>query len=82
MPLINRIEEMVREQGCKNPYEFWRRARGLSQAAAYRLYRDKKIYPSKKTQEIICEAFNVQPGDFLCYFSERKNTNRDRTWKR
>lgn len=54
----------VTAQGCKNAYESWKTT-GLSQAIAYRLYKNPDAFPSKGTQDVICKSFNAQPEDFL-----------------
>lgn len=66
MGIVNTIAEFATAQGCKNAYEFWKTT-GLSQATAYRLYTNPNAFPSKETQDVICKAFNAQPGDFLRY---------------
>jgi DNA-binding Xre family transcriptional regulator len=69
MSIVNTIAALATAQGCKNAYEFWKTT-GLSQATAYRLYNNPDAFPSKETQEVICKAFDAQPGDFLHYVAD------------
>lgn len=72
--LLNRIQEFGREQGISSANQFWQRT-GLPRATAFRLWRNRDVYPDRATVETICKTFNGQPGDFLVYSADRKNVS-------
>jgi DNA-binding Xre family transcriptional regulator len=66
MGLMNRIQEFGIELGIPSANKFWQ-ITGLPRATAFRLWRDRSIYPDRATVEVICFKLNAQPGDFLIY---------------
>ncbi|MER3491940.1 MAG: XRE family transcriptional regulator [Mastigocladus sp. ERB_26_2] len=69
MGLINRIQEFGKEKGIPSANKFWQ-ITGLPRATAFRLWRDRSIYPDRGSVEVICKKLNAQPGDFLNYVEE------------
>ncbi len=64
--LLNRIQEFGKEKGIPSANKFWQ-ATELPRATAFRLWRDRSIYPDRGTVEVICKKLKAQPGDFLVY---------------
>jgi len=69
MGLMNRIKEFGFEKGIPSANKFWQHT-GLSRATAFRLWRDRSVYPDRTTVEAICKKLNAQPGDFLIYVED------------
>lgn len=67
--LSNRIQEFGKEKGIPSANKFWQ-ITGLPRATAFRLWRDRDIYPDRTTVEVICKKLNAQPGDFLIYMED------------
>lgn len=66
MGIRNTIEALAKKYGDDTAYKFWKRT-GLSQTTAYRLYQNRDAIPSEPAMTAICQAYDVQPGDFLEY---------------
>ncbi|NEP55980.1 MAG: helix-turn-helix transcriptional regulator [Symploca sp. SIO2G7] len=64
MPMLNTIKDFAAKHGIETAYAFAQKT-GISEATAYRLWRNKNNYPAKHIQERICETFNAKPGEFL-----------------
>jgi DNA-binding Xre family transcriptional regulator len=64
MALVNRIKEFAEQQQVATPKEFAEVTK-IPTSTACRLFKNPNNYPSKESQELICRAFGVQPGDFL-----------------
>jgi DNA-binding Xre family transcriptional regulator len=69
MGLMNRIKEFGKEKGIPSANKFWQTT-GLPRATAFRLWRDRSIYPDRSTVEVICKTLKAQPGDFLIYVED------------
>ncbi len=69
MGLMNRIQEFGKEKGIPSANKFWQ-ITGLPRATAFRLWRDRNIYPDRTTVEVICKKLKAQPGDFLIYMED------------
>lgn len=67
--IINVLDEFLQNKGVKTAYRF-QKDTGLPEATAYRLFKQREVYPDKKSQEVICRVCNAQPGDFLRYIEE------------
>ena len=68
MPIRNKFRKLAAAKGDDTNYKFWKRS-GLSQATAYRVYRDAAAYPAESVLSTICQAYGVQPGDCLEYIN-------------
>lgn len=66
---MNRIQEFAKERGIPSANQFWQKTE-LPRATAFRLWRDRSIYPDKNSVIAICRAFQSQPGDFLVFDEE------------
>ncbi|MBW4540695.1 MAG: helix-turn-helix transcriptional regulator [Myxacorys chilensis ATA2-1-KO14] len=66
---MNRIQEFGKEKGIPSANKFWQKT-GLPRATAFRLWRDRNIYPDRATVEAICRTLNAQPGDFLVFIAD------------
>ena len=69
MPVINCLQEVLISKGIKTAYQFKKKT-GLGQGTALKAWKNRNWIPDPKTLEIICETFDIQPGDFLIYEKE------------
>lgn len=74
MGLMNTLDKFLKDRGVKTAYRFWKDTT-LPQSTAYRLFKDRSVYPDKKAVEAICEKYSAQPGDFLVYTSAVKSND-------
>lgn len=65
MAIRNRIKDLVDGMG-KNRYRFWKET-GVAQNTAYALYDDPTQIPTAAVMDKICNAYGVQPGDFIVH---------------
>lgn len=70
MAIRNRIKSLVDARGDTR-YKFWKRT-GVSQNTAYNLYNDPTQIPVAEVMNRICDAYGVQPGDFLIHVPDEK----------
>jgi hypothetical protein len=69
--MLNRIKEFLDNRpdpisgaGQTSPYRFWQDT-GIGRDTAYRMYNDPTYIPASGALNKICEAYRMQPGDFL-----------------
>ncbi len=67
--IIQYIGRSVNPRLRWNANKFWQ-ITGLPRATAFRLWRDRDIYPDRTTVEVICKKLKAQPGDFLIYMED------------
>jgi len=67
MPIINCLKRVLEEklQIKMTMHIFWRMT-GFASSTASKIT-DKDWVPNKKNMEVICETFNIQPGEFLLF---------------
>lgn len=63
--MLNKIQEFIDSQGISR-YRFWKDT-GLGRDTAYRLCNDPTYVPTGNVLNKICEAYRVQPGEFLVW---------------
>jgi Cro/C1-type HTH DNA-binding domain len=73
MTMLNRIKEFLDNRpdpisgaSQTSPYRFWQDT-GIGRDTAYRMYNDPTYIPTSGALNKICEAYRMQPGDFLCW---------------
>lgn len=71
MPMKNRLKNVLEEQLGEQitAYKF-RQKTGLGQSTSLNAIQDEDWYPDKKSAEVICKVFGLQPGQFIYYVSE------------
>lgn len=79
MPVMNRLQSVLKERGIKNPNQLklaTKKAdpenRGLSQRSSLNAWNDPFWSPSAPTLHLLCRTFNLQPGDFLFYVPDEE----------
>jgi DNA-binding Xre family transcriptional regulator len=65
MAVFNQIQKFIEERGISR-YRFWKTT-GLGRDTAYRLCNDPTYVPTGNVLDKICEAYKVQPGEFLVW---------------
>lgn len=68
MAIRNQIKPLVDSMG-KSRYQFWKDV-GVAQNTAYSLYNDPTQIPTASVMDKICNAYNVQPGDFIVHIPD------------
>jgi DNA-binding Xre family transcriptional regulator len=63
MPVKNKIKEFLDARGI-TPYQF-RKTTGIAQRTAYDLYNNPNQLPASTVLSKICDAYRVQPSEFL-----------------
>ena len=83
--MLNRIKELLDNRpdpvsgtGKTTPYRFWQDT-GVGRDTAYRMYNDPTYIPTSSALNKICEAYKIQPGDFLAW--EPDSPSQDMTAK-
>ena len=78
MTMLHRIKEFLDKRPDSisgsdqtTPYRFWQDT-GIGRDTAYRMYGDPTYIPSSKALNKICEAYNLQPGEFLYYVPDNE----------
>jgi hypothetical protein len=71
MPVKNRLKDVLTERLGEQitAYKFKQKT-GLGQSTSLNALGDPNWYPDKRTTEIICRVFNLQPGDFIYFTME------------
>ncbi|ABW31521.1 helix-turn-helix domain-containing protein [Acaryochloris marina] len=71
--MLNRIKELLDNRpdpvsgtDKTTPYRFWQDT-GVGRDTAYRMYNDPTYIPTSSALNKICEAYKIQPGDFLAW---------------
>lgn len=71
MTMLNRIKDFLDNRpdpisgaDQTTPYRFWQDT-GIGRDTAYRMYNDPAYIPASAALNKICEAYRIQPGDFL-----------------
>jgi DNA-binding Xre family transcriptional regulator len=79
MPVMNRLQSVLREKGIQNANQLkvaTKKAdpenRGISQSTSLQAWKDPFWVPSASTLYLLCQAFDIQPGDFLFYVPAEK----------
>ena len=74
MPVMNKLKDVLLEQGIENPFQLKNkikevdpRKKGIAQGTALAAWNDRKWIPNASVLPLICKAFKLQPGDFLYY---------------
>lgn len=66
MPMNHTIPELAERYGDLTASQF-SKTTGVSENNAYKLYQTRDRVPTGRTMELICKAYDCQPGDFLSY---------------
>lgn len=74
---MNKLRSVLVAKGIENANQLkvaTRKAdsqnRGIGQATALSAWNDPFWLPNASTLQLICRAFNIQPGDFLFYLED------------
>lgn len=62
--LMNKVAEVMRQEGIDNPYQL-HHLTGIAKATAYKLYNNPYNLPRENVLTVLCDVFDRQPGDFL-----------------
>lgn len=71
---MNKLKAVLEKRGIKNAFQLKNaikeadpQKKGIAQGTALAAWNDPMWTPNATTLELICEAFDFQPGDFLFY---------------
>ncbi len=70
MAVINTLKELL-ESKERTRYWLWKRS-GLAQNTVYRLHDDPKYIPGGDVMDAVCEALEVQPGEWLKWIPKER----------
>ena len=68
MAVKNTLKQLMDSKG-KTRYWLWKQT-GLAQNTAYRLYDDEDYVPGAEVMDAVCEALQVQPGEWIKWVPE------------
>ncbi len=77
MPVMNKLRSVLVAKGIENANQLRvatkkadSQKKGIGQATALSAWNDPFWLPNASTLQLICKAFNIQPGDFLFYLED------------
>ncbi|MEG4377072.1 helix-turn-helix transcriptional regulator [Microcoleus sp. M2_D5] len=77
MPVMNKLRSVLVAKGIENANQLRvatkkadSQKKGIGQATALSAWNDPFWLPNASTLQLICRAFNIQPGDFLFYLED------------
>lgn len=77
MPVMNKLRSVLVAKGIQNPYQLRAaikkadpRNKGIAQGTALSAWNDPFWLPNASVLQLICRAFNIQPGDWLFYLED------------
>ena len=68
--MINTLKQLLLSRD-RTRYWLWKQT-GLSQNTVYRLYDDSSYIPGGEVMDAVCEALEVQPGEWLQWIPAKK----------
>lgn len=70
MPMINQIQQFLKNQrGVNTPYRFWRDT-GICRPVAYQLWNNPHKLPDPRAYSRICQTYKTQISEFVLWIDE------------